>query len=921
MKILIDSNFGEIDPEIMDALQKLAKDQSKRRSYFHPLKGYHSLCALAIPGTGFQGRIILKHHGNNEYELVHIDDGHQYNSAKLMQFVDLPKRDTLKELFPAGSQEVSPEESEIPAYSLRGKIIIPTNEQWNLSESVMSFLNSESSTRKPHILVEGVPGSGKTLSIEITIENFIRKGAENDRTALFYVVPAGTNLLAKMKSHIQNLPNGQSLLDRGIIQLFHYNEFQTYLTQVPAKPVRYIMLLDEVQAATQEQLSTTFSAGQVIGFGDMNQSIQQGEHFFDIAGELGVEYTKVTLTESLRCPAEITEFAKLFLSARNKQAKEEGTKQRSYIVPLTREASQNGKHVKFYGQGFIESQNKHSTKTAYVTFSQEEKDALIKQGKINVFDASEIAGLEFDNVVICLNSRASKKILSEIVGYNLMYMLSTRSLKNLYIDSSLHKEIGFIREKYPAIELSTGIESLEESSISELKDQAKKYLIDGRYSQVSQIVNLIKKNNGLLPNDQNFNFRSAYDEAIEQNEFNIKANLVNEYAAIRTIELATGKGQYYASAYAAQMISGKGDKFATKHASKYEDLRNKGMSHNDADKTALQEAEGKNQAPVPNFATKIITERQKIPGHQNSRSPVPKGDELIDLKSYSEQITNKIFEIFQQCQSTAKKKKAFNHVQFQTKVSELLLLTNEDIGRFILTLGRHNNKEELKLAFEDVRRQIVELSTFLKVAVEKGQNVHRSYSETAKLFRFINILPIFVSNDFYNKFISTPLATILAGQLYSLFTSKTGDDTLYADPATLSHETNINNLLNVFQNGENKEKFMEYIFSEPQPQSTMSFVFNRMLLNIMTATAIIWSAAHHFIHYYKSKNIILNDKVQIILDSLEKSIQKVGDLAANNHSGSDVSDSKESYSKHASNFRSKIIQEMETKRAATTHRK
>lgn len=184
MKIFYDFN-KKLDDDVKEALRLLETDGSKRREYFHILTGFDSLYAISVPGTRFKVRAILKYHGHNVYEYVFTDNGHKYPAAFLKNLDKLEFREGLKPLFgdidnDSGSSTATASGSATipsntkPAYYLRGRIVIPTDEQFDLTNHVADFVKGDLKDRK-FTAIEGVPGAGKTLSIEVALENLVRQ--------------------------------------------------------------------------------------------------------------------------------------------------------------------------------------------------------------------------------------------------------------------------------------------------------------------------------------------------------------------------------------------------------------------------------------------------------------------------------------------------------------------------------------------------------------------------------------------------------------------------------------------------------------------------------------------------------------------------------------------------------------------------
>lgn len=326
---------------------------------------------------------------------------------------------------------------------------MPTDEQFDLSELVANFIAGALKEDRKYSAIEGVPGAGKTFSMEVALENLIRHSTKftgiSGRKTIIYVAPKASDLLNKMKAHIKSIPGGQTFLDTGLIMLCDYQAVITRFSMIPAKAHQNIMcLFDEAHHLEQAHARIIFQSGAFLAFGDMNQASSGSEqHFFDLIDN-AKPATQIlntqTLTESFRCPAEIMDFGNLFLSERNKAAKRLGIKQRTNAVADTSGVSTFGKHVKFYAKGFVDSIKAHSTDVAFVTFSPERKASLVKQGKINVFLLSEITGLEFPKLVKVMDCRELACWLGDgkcSGSFNDVYMGSTRAQDILYVDQEL----------------------------------------------------------------------------------------------------------------------------------------------------------------------------------------------------------------------------------------------------------------------------------------------------------------------------------------------------------------------------------------------------------------------------------------------------------------------------------------------------
>lgn len=148
MKIFYNDKNIQLSDKAISALSIL-RDSGLRRQGYHFLKGYASLSSLTIPDTHNKGRIILKNHGNNRYEIVLLDHGHKYDKDKLRNLDALSFEDELKELKVESLDAINAELEEYKdndidhAYHLRGKIIVPKSNQIDIVKTISDFITEQ----------------------------------------------------------------------------------------------------------------------------------------------------------------------------------------------------------------------------------------------------------------------------------------------------------------------------------------------------------------------------------------------------------------------------------------------------------------------------------------------------------------------------------------------------------------------------------------------------------------------------------------------------------------------------------------------------------------------------------------------------------------------------------------------------------
>ena len=508
MQIKYDPRTIQLGELLVRTLQDMVRSGSSRHA-FHKLVGYDTLYAITIPGTGNRGRLILKHLGEDVYQVVFMDETHSYKKATLDR---LESAQTEKDGL--GALEVIIEErstddsalyeTEPTMYSVREKLVVLTQGQLNIGRHIYEFAMGETGATRNWV-VEGVPGSGKTLAIEIALRKIVeaREQLLKNYKCIWYVAPT-LHSIKRMQEYIQSIPGGDRVLDSKIIRLSLHSDLVEELTHIPSiTNPKILLIIDEAQGMMKEHLDIVSKYGGFVALGDVEQAQEDSSVFQEILKSGPSKTSVCRLTDNYRCPPDVVSLGNEISSLSHKLLKVSGvTKGKDGL----RASSASGRHtqienVKFYDAKFLDNTGMHSTEVAYIAFNKAKKEELTKNGKINTFEALEVQGLEFPHVVIVLDIKALQGFSPKKL--NGLYVAITRTTGTVYLDVDLLNYPGsdlsiasglayVLQERYGKANIVSEL-CVKASSTEKLIERAIFYLENNHEYQARQIGRALAK--------------------------------------------------------------------------------------------------------------------------------------------------------------------------------------------------------------------------------------------------------------------------------------------------------------------------------------------------------------------------------------------------------------------------------------------
>ncbi len=486
--------------EIKCSLTKVQNDQSFKRAKFHQLEGFDNLFSLTILGTKNKGRVICKKIGQDAFQIKLIDKGHKYKRQTLEELDKQPyNKDELKELFDqndeGNTEIVQIEEIAKPLHFIRDRVIDTTDYQDAISSYIESFLQYDT-LNSPYMLIDGVPGSGKTLSVEIAVAHFIknfRDAHAEVHKKLYYVAP-NLNLLNQMKLHITD-SGGSDLLDNNIIKLLSHDQLLQEILLKNDKVTDIAYIVDEVQNLNKDAINNIYEKlSFVVALGDSNQKLNvesSFEHLVTIKEAIQkkgqfIDFKIQKWPSSFRCPPKIVALAQNILKIRNHETKTRHNlaieDQRDHLIDTNIGGVQFFENREIFLEKTIKA---HALDVAFITLKDATKNELLEKGAINVLRIDEALGLEFKNIILLLDIRGA--FPKDVKFYNALYVAVTRSTENIYLPAA-----DFAQFKDPqsieAIELIT-----QQSTQEEYLNQVIFYLENNREDLAQQILSAIFK--------------------------------------------------------------------------------------------------------------------------------------------------------------------------------------------------------------------------------------------------------------------------------------------------------------------------------------------------------------------------------------------------------------------------------------------